>query len=400
MKICHAANFLPGFHKIWGGAEQACYLILELLTKNRQEVSVLSAEPIETPKEDFAFYSLPLLETFFGRGWPRSWLSFDPRVYRHSYRLLKKIKPDVLHLHNIDILSFALVLSAKRLGIPVLYSVYDYWCVCPNRILVDNNREICRRYQGFYCSVCVGYKKYAALFRKSFFNHIFNKIDAFIVLSEFAAGILQAYGIKREKIRVIYLPLFQEVDVQSDKVEDNTVLYVGWSLPHKGIDIALQAMSKVVEKIPQARMWIIETGKGDISGLIKRYGLERCVTLLGKLPHNSVKDYLQRCSVVVIPEQWENVGPLFLAEAMNFAKPVVASSIGAIPEFITDGESGCLVEPKDPGLFAERIIRLLKNRDVAIRMGMAAQESARRFFDKRSALERLLALYREKADKH
>ena len=75
MKICHATNFLPRYHKIWGGAEQACYLIVDLLVKNGHEVSVIATEPDVLPQEGFNFYSLPVMQTFLNRGWPRSWLS-------------------------------------------------------------------------------------------------------------------------------------------------------------------------------------------------------------------------------------------------------------------------------------------------------------------------------------
>jgi glycosyltransferase involved in cell wall biosynthesis len=186
------------------------------------------------------------------------------------------------------------------------------------------------------------------------------------------------------------------VDIHNDKIEKDVILYVGWILPHKGIHVMLEAMVEVVKEIPSARLFIIETGKDNIQQLIRRYELESYVTVLGRVAPEDVKEYLQRANIVVIPEQWENVGPLFLVEAMNFAKPIVASSIGAIPEFIDDGQSGFLVEPNDSRAFAERIIWILKNRERAMEMGRNAYENAKRIFDKNKNLEQLLNLYKEK----
>ena len=398
MKICFATNYLPGYHKIWGGAEQACYRLLNLLIKNGQELSVLSTQPIKEVKGNFGFYSMPTLKRLLGKEFPRPWLSFDPLVYFHSYRAFKKIKPDILHLHNVDILSFSLVLSAKRLGIPVVYSVYDYWCICPRKILIDNPEgKRCRKYHGPSCRNCVGYKKCTLLFRRKFFEYISNKIDTFIVLSESSAKILRECGIKKDKIVIVRLPLFEEVSIQKGKFEANTILFVGWIQPHKGLHILLEAMSRIIEEVPDVKLYVIATGgESNAVKLIREYKLEKYVFSLGGVPHEVVKKYLQKANVIVIPEQWENVGPLFLGEAMSFAKPIVASSIGAIPEYIEDGNSGFLVEPKAPLKFAEKIVWLFKNRERAVEMGREAQDNARRIFDEDEILRKLLSLYRKK----
>ena len=397
MKICFATNYLPEYHRIWGGAEQACCRLLNLLVKNGQELSVLSTEPIKEVKGNFGFYSIPILKRFLGKEFPRCWLSFDPRVYFHSYRALKKIKPDILHLHNVDVLSFSLVLSAKRLGIPVFFSIYDYWCICPRKILVNNKGERCRKYHGSHCSSCIGYKRYTLLFRRKFFDYIFNKINTFIVLSRSSAKILRDYGIKEEKIVIVQLPLFEKFNIKEDKFEKNTILFVGWVQPHKGLHILLEAMPTISKVIPDVKLYVIATGEeSKIEELIKKYKLEKYIFSLGKVPHEVVKEYLQKANVVVIPEQWENVGPLFLGEAMAFAKPIIASSIGAIPEYIKDGKSGFLVEPKDSLEFAKKIIWLFKNRESALKMGKEAQDSARRIFDENKILGKLLSLYSKK----
>jgi glycosyltransferase involved in cell wall biosynthesis len=78
--------------------------------------------------------------------------------------------------------------------------------------------------------------------------------------------------------------------------------------------------------------------------------------------------------VVVIPEQYENMSPLLMIEAMSMSKPVVISRAGGIPEFIEDGVSGWLANPLDPGDFADKIIRVFRDPDHAKAMGENARQ--------------------------
>ena len=78
--------------------------------------------------------------------------------------------------------------------------------------------------------------------------------------------------------------------------------------------------------------------------------------------------------MVVIPEQYENMSPLLMIEAMSMAKPVVISQAGGIPEFIEDGVSGWLADPLDARAFAGKIIRVFRDPDHAKVMGENARE--------------------------
>lgn len=408
MKICYATNYLPEYHKIWGGAEQACYRLARLLVENNQEIALLATKPLKTPKEEFEFFPLPVLEDYFlGRKlrFLKGWLRYDLLSGISSYRILKKMRPNVLHLHNFDLLSFSLIISAKRLGIPILFSIYDYWLFCPRRILVNHKGEICRTYHSPRCITCIGLKKFdfrqktSLVSRRKVFDFFSDKIDFFIVLSQSSASVLQDYGIKKDKIAVIPLPLPEKINVPSTTIEEDSILFVGWINPHKGLHILLKAMPQILKKLPKGKLYVIETGeeksyKNRILNLIKEFKLEKHVFLLGKLSHNRVKEYLQKSSVVVIPEQWENVGPLLLSEAMGLAKPIVASSIGSIPEFIRDGENGFLAHPKVPADFAKKILWILKNEKQSFKMGRQARRDIMKICDEKKILEKTLSLYK------
>jgi len=77
----------------------------------------------------------------------------------------------------------------------------------------------------------------------------------------------------------------------------------------------------------------------------------------------------------VVPS-WTEAFPLVIPEAMAAGLPVIATAVGAIPDFVTDGEDGFLVPPRDPAALADRISRLLEDEYLRRRMGERVRERA------------------------
>lgn len=414
MKICFATNYLPGYHKIWGGAEQACYRLIKLLCKKNYQISVLCTSPVKEPREVFNFFPIKTMEDYFCNSFSRYLtkvkllcLPFDPVSFLHTRILLKKIKPDILHLHNFDMLSYSLVENAKFLKIPVLATIYDYGNICPKENLFDREGKICESFHGPHCIKCYSQAKFRQLhrillfFRRHFFNFFLKKIDAFIVLSESSARILYRYGISKKKVYLIRQVLpFEKVDISGvSELEKRSILYVGWLEPRKGLHIIIEAMSYIIRGFSDVKLYAIgelydEEYKNRIVDLIKRFNLDKNIFILGKKDYHEVKEFIWKAHIVVVPEQWENMSPVVLVEAMAQAKPIVASQIGGIPEFIKDGRNGLLADPKDSIRFAEKIIYMLKNEEEAKTMATKAREDITRICDENQILNKLLGLYR------
>src|SRR5690606_6934294 len=98
-------------------------------------------------------------------------------------------------------------------------------------------------------------------------------------------------------------------------------------------------------------------------------------------------------AVLALPSYAEGL-PMSLVEAMSAGVPVIASSVGGIPEMVLDGVSGCLVAPGDRASLERCLRRLLLDRAHAARIGAAARESARLRFSPERTLGRLEELYR------
>lgn len=421
MKICYATDYLPGYHRIWGGAEQACYRLAKVLIKNDHRVSILATKPLTKPDEDFDFLPIPVFENYLPERlrYPLRQLKlvlspYDLFSHISSRSALKKIKPDVLHLHNVSSLSFAMVLSARRLKIPTVYSLYDYAAICPMGHLwllkdyATYEGTPCRKFHGSHCVDCLNaYRKLGRLqrlilstllrFRKRFFDLFLNKIDGFIVLSESNAKTLQEYGIERERIFVVPIPLSEEIKAQ--EVEENSILYVGVIQPRKGLHMVLAAMPQILEQIPDAKLYVVgemianREYEAEIAKLASQESLNDHVFMFGKRPFHEVRDFIQKASVLVIPEQWETIPPNTLTEGMVFGKAIVASKIGGVLDFIADGDNGLLAETHDPADFAIKIISILKNEDLRQSLSKRARETGLEQFSEEKVYQKLLDLY-------
>lgn len=416
MRICHATNWLPEIHKNWGGAEQAASRIIKLTKQKANEIYVISTKPEDFVRDDLNLIAVKTEEDF-SKGILRRilratkivCLPFDPITFFHSLRILRRTKPDLIHLHNFKVLSFSLVLSAKLLRIPTLLTVYDYWFLCPMETLIfKENREnqLCQKFHSKQCLTCAEFPRFnfilkvLSTLRRPLFNLFLKQIDAFTVLSQSSAQILESYGIPDSKIHIIRqpFPLKETLNKQEGEVEKFSILYIGWVQPRKGLHILLQAMPSILKVKPEAKLYVIGEFQDvkyerTIRQLIEENRINSHVSLLGRKPYEEVKNFLERTNVVVIPEQWENMSPVVVVEAMAFGKPIVASRVGGIPEFISDGKNGFLVETTNPSEFANKILAMLENNKRAKKMAMQAQKDIIKICNEREILNDLDRLY-------
>jgi glycosyltransferase involved in cell wall biosynthesis len=142
----------------------------------------------------------------------------------------------------------------------------------------------------------------------------------------------------------------------------------------KGLDVLLQAMVEV----PEVRLTIAGSGEleSDLERLVTKLGLTERVDLVGWVDPCSV---LSRVDAVVLPSRNEGL-PLVLLEAMHTGLPVIATSVGSVPEAIEDGVTGLLVPPEDHGALAGALRELASSSEIRTRLGAAAKVRAQQEF--------------------
>lgn len=403
MKICHIIDYIPPYHERVGGGGHG--IVKFGLEKNLDFFAITTLFDKSTKSKNI--FCIPTLENYLGKmaALLKSIIPYDPVSYYHIKQILKKEKPQVVNLHNFEIFSFSAISAAKRLAIPIIYSIYDYWAICPTTMLYDSKGQICEYLRSHKCFNCVKSKK-AGLFRAMllpFTNHIFNKnlkkIDRFIVLSESSKHILSRYGISKSKIDVIPLP-FRDRKPSKVKVEKNSILYVGWIEPHKGLHILIETMKIVRKSIPNAILYVVGCHDANpsyfrkIKDMIVKNKLNKNIKIMGRLGSDAFTERVNKSAVIAIAEQWQNMSPLFMAECMALEKPVVISDIGGISETIKDGKNGFLVKYNDPNDYAKRIIELLNDEKKANNISKKARKTFLEKFNNDKTFSKLEQSYK------
>lgn len=171
---------------------------------------------------------------------------------------------------------------------------------------------------------------------------------------------------------------------------EKVVVMVAGMRPEKAHEVLLAAMVEVRRALPGTVLLLVGGGPGKerVERLVAEWGLEEAVMLLGE--RGDVAELLGLADLAVLPSHpYVETLPLAILEAMAAGVPVVASSVGSIPELIEDGVTGRLVPPGDSKRLAEVIIAMLADE----KAGKAMADRARIKVEQRYSLERMICRY-------
>ena len=174
--------------------------------------------------------------------------------------------------------------------------------------------------------------------------------------------------------------------------DDFVVGSVGRIAPIKGHEYLIQAAPSIVKKIPRAKFLIVGDGpmRYEMEALATQLGLDEQVFFLGM--REDVPELLSIMDAFVLPSRNEGMGRA-LVEAMAMGLPCVATSVGGVPEVVTDGETGLLVPAEEPKALAEAITRLAKDAELSKRLAQAAQRRALSAFGAQTMVNQISAVY-------
>jgi glycosyltransferase involved in cell wall biosynthesis len=211
--------------------------------------------------------------------------------------------------------------------------------------------------------------------------------DQYIVVTAKLKNVLQQdFKIHTNKIFIIEnganTDLFKPIDKSSatkalniDK--HNTYLcYVGMLYPWQGIDRLISAMPFVIGQFPEVRLLIVGDGqmKTNLLDQAKKLNIESKILFVGKVPYDTVPYYVNAGEICLCPTATEQrnirtgASPLKMCEYLACGKPVIASRASGL-EFIEENNCGYLVNTESAQEFADKIIELLRDPQLARKMG-------------------------------
>lgn len=178
-----------------------------------------------------------------------------------------------------------------------------------------------------------------------------------------------------------------------------TLLFVGRIQSLKGADVAIEALARLRQAHPRARLVMIGGASGSggdreldaLRSRASRPDLDGAVTFLPPVPHDQLPDVYRAADLLLLPSRSETFG-LVAAEAQASGLPVVAARVGGLVHVVDDGGSGVLVDGWEPDAYAAAVDKIVSDPALAARLSEGAVAWAERFSWEATAL-RLLELY-------
>jgi glycosyltransferase involved in cell wall biosynthesis len=296
--------------------------------------------------------------------------------------VVEAFEPDVIFLHNMPGLEE--IEALLDTSIPVVRMVHDHSMYCMRTYKYNYfTRHICSRalspYCLFPCLAAIGRAapggppfKWVSYRRKQREIQLNQRCAAFVVYSNYLKEELVRNGFDVAKIEIC-VPLCTHPDEArgSDLSDENVILFAGQIIRGKGVDVLLKSLAMV-----KTNFGCVILGEGNhrpyCERLCARMKLNDRVRFQGYVLPAQLKSYYLQASVFVVSSLWPEPFGMAGPEAMRFGLPVVAFDAGGISEWLKDGENGYLIPWKDTKRFAARIEELLRNKELARRMGRRA----------------------------
>ncbi len=305
----------------------------------------------------------------------------DPEATLALWKVLKQVKPQIVHAHNWLMFSFLPLKRQSHSGL--VLSLHDYSLSCSKRRLV---------YQGSPCSG-PGFSKCLACASEHYGTakgiltasghwvmSTLGKmaVDMFLPVSMAVAA---GNGLVDSGLPFQVIPNFVP-DVGDEKQTDTKaytaqlpegdfILFVGDLSRDKGIHILLEAYARLKDAPP---LVLIGRRCPDTPSEFPSN-----VIFLNSWPHAAVMAAWRRCSIAVAPSVWPEPFGIVVLEAMAAGRPVIASRIGGLSDVVVDGETGLLVSPGDPVAVQQAFERLLADRALSRRLGQAGLRRVEKF---------------------
>jgi len=221
----------------------------------------------------------------------------------------------------------------------------------------------------------------------------------YISISKQMTKKLVALGIPKSKI--IYVP--NSIDTNLFKPgnckEKNLLLYVGRISELKGLHIAIKALEFLKENVHLVIIGPPDWNNNYYQNLLNliekenRKGKHK-IEYLGAMEQNEIVKWYQKAFILILPSFVEGF-PVTILEALSCQTPVIATSVGGVPEMIKNHKTGMLVPPGDAIHLAEAIDFLLENEDIRLKMAWEGRRLVKEQYSLENTCKKLCSIYKQ-----
>ena len=321
--------------------------------------------------------------------------------YRHEQldtafaQLIAKVRPDVAHIGHLNHLSTGLVHKLKNQSIPIVFTLHDFWLMCPRGQFLtrgtakDSERKVCNGQDNQKCANQCYSQYYSGLderydadeeywsawvaARMEEAKRLSTIIDLFIAPSNFIRNkFITEYNIPRNKI--VYLDYGIDSHhitqfIPRQRQDKFTIGYIGTLIEAKGVNLLINAVKKLEI---DCRLLIFGDANNQSGSALQKLAEKsgKDIELAGKYINQDLADKVfSQVDCIVVPSIWEENSPLVIHEAQACQIPVITADVGGMAEYVQHLENGLLFRHRNEDSLREQLQFAILNPEKMIALG-------------------------------
>jgi glycosyltransferase involved in cell wall biosynthesis len=424
MKVLLISHFFPPLSI--GGAEKIAQVYAINLQERGYQVQVLCVGEWITGQQHWNGYIDEIYQGIPVRRVNLNWVKaenpnrslYDNLLIEDNFTVwLEEWQPDVVHVVSLMTLSASVVRVAKRLNIPVVFTMVDFWLVCPKVNLVRGDESLCdgkvtsseclecmmwdsRIYKTFrrFCSeeTTLAALQYISQIpkinrvrgfrgkvidideRRRVMAELVGQVDSIVAPSAFLKKIATEAGLPLGSVSLIhYGHNLSWVKRMPQKTPSKSLRigYIGQIIPIKGLHLLIQAFqaayraAAVLGNQADLQIYGAQDKLLDYTESLKAMiDDDDPIRFMGSYQHDQIGDVFSGLDVIVVPSQWHENNPLVVHEAFASKTPVIASNVGGIAEFIEHDVNGLLFQYNRVEDLCTQLKRVISEPDLVRRL--------------------------------
>ena len=321
--------------------------------------------------------------------------------YRHKQlddnfaKLISEIKPEIAHIGHLNHLSTGLVEELNKQKIPIVFTLHDFWLMCPRGQFLtrgigkEHNFQLCSGQEDRKCaSDC--YRVYFSgseqdeapdIENWSSWTHkrmietkaIIDKVDLFLAPSNYLRNrFVNEFAVPENKIIYLDYGFPTEYLTQTENLKEKTNFtfgYIGTHITSKGINQLIEAFREIEEP---ATLKIYGRHNGQSTNALKLLAAtsKNKIEFVGEyINHNLANDVFSNVDCIVVPSIWAENSPLVIHEAQSCKVPVITADFGGMKEYVQHKVNGLLYEHRNTNSLKKQLRFAIANPNLLKQFG-------------------------------
>jgi glycosyltransferase involved in cell wall biosynthesis len=333
---------------------------------------------------------------------------WNPGTRRDLVGVLRRFRPDVVHVHNtFPLLSPAVLYACRDAGVPVVATVHNYKLLCASGDFFRDG-EVCHSCAGGGSLPAVSHGCYrgSALATLPVVTSVRahrqawrRLVSAYIFISAAQRDLMSGLDLEPERVFVRHNMVPYDGPLTA-AAPGRQVAYLGRLDQAKGVPLLMRAWDAYRAGAGDDALRLVIAGSGPLDDEVAGWAAVRpSVRLAGQLGKQACRDLVRDSRAVLLPSQWEETFGLVVVESMAAGVPPIAAAHGSFPELIDAGVDGALFQPGDPDDLAKLLRDTDENPDRYAELGRRARRTYQLRYDPERSADKLVDIYRFALDR-